>query len=401
MRGVNAPAGIRRILCAAALAFTGVPGTAAAGPGELALQAEREGDSSLRVKVRGAIPKGAILTIRIHRESRTPARKPSVTLLETKLPFDRDGEAEALFTIGEEFQVPGRYRVQASFDPAGQYPAVLKAVGSAAPAPAEVVLNEALVSKAYLQAMLKEQACLVEAFQEVGDFIEKMNEMETLAAKDRKQGVEAWAAWQGTAEAGLQAIIGHGREVGTRFYPETYAQFVEEFCAFGLLQMQSRKFIAAQTGAAYHATGFLKDVEHIGRDALAPYVAAFRAETVYYHLAVVDALYSSTTEELAKQESRPDPPRWDRQRAHWEGLVALWKPDPGTAGPAAAREALHGKELSALGEALVQWWAAEEARLFHPELPDGGKSRDRKQTVKDRFSDVRRLLEQTAGDEGK
>jgi hypothetical protein len=350
-----------------------------------------EGGKALQVQVEGALPKRAVVTLRVTREFITPTRHAPVVLKEILLPFEEEGRAEILLEIGDALAVPGKYRVRVSFEAQGQYPDVLKTVGDAGPAPAEVVLDEAVASKDYMASLLKEQATLADSILEVGDFLDRMNALEAEVAGNKEQGVAAWAAWRPQAVSGLERIIQHGREVRECFYPETHDQFSESFVFSGLFQMESRKFSAAQAGGGYHGTGAFRDKPKVVRGDALPCEAVFRMETVYYRLAVMNGLYNAVLQELAAQGKRPDPARWDRKRAGWGEILALWLSDVGPpAEPASDRapavplvkQVLHREGLAALGGAMAAWLDATE-----DDRPAG------QQAVVERFREVRDLLQ--------
>ncbi len=344
------------------------------------------GGTALQIGVAGPLPKRAIVTLKITREFITPTRRSPVVLKEFLLAFGEEGRAETLLEIGDALAVPGKYRVRVSYEAQGQYPDVLKAVGDPAPAPCEVVLDGTVASKGYLDALLKEQAFLAGALAEVGDCLDRMNALEAQVARNPEQGLAAWAAWRAQAVPRLERIIQHGREVRDSFYPETHGQFSEDFVFSGLFQMESRKFSAAQHGGGYHGTGAFKNKPQVSRGDLEPCEALFRMETAYYRLAVMNGLYNAILQELAAQEKRPDPARWDRKHSEWTGILALWQSDLGPQDPAVpvplVKQVLHREALAALGGAMSGWLDAGEN-----ERPT------RQQAVVDRFKEVLDLLQ--------
>ena len=376
---------LKCLLVSGLLALPWAAEPAAAAP--LALKAALASDGkALEVRVEGPLPRRAIITLKVTREFVTPTRHPPVVLTEVLLSFQEAGRAEALLEIGEALAVPGRYRVQAAFESQGQYPEVLKALGDSVPEPAEVVLAEALASKGYLEALLKEQAHLAEALTEVRGFLDRMNDLEAEVARDRAQGLAAWAAWRAQARPGLERIIAHGRRARESLYPETHDRFSEAFVYSGLFQMEDRKFGAVQAAGEYHGTGSFGDKPRVFGQDLEPCETLFRMETVYFRLAVMNGLYNAVLQELAVQGKRPDPARWDSKRAEWGEILSLWKSDLGPPDPALpapyVKQMLHRDSLSSLGEAMAGWLDAKD-----DERPA------RQQAVVERFREVRDLLQ--------
>lgn len=356
-----------------------------ASAAELRLQASLEdGGKSLRVAVEGALPKRAIVTLKVTREFSTLTPRAPVTLKEVLLPFEQEGKAEARYEVGPELAVPGRYRVRVSFERTGQYPDVMKTVGETLPEPAEVFFGEDMASKEYLENLLKEQAFLSDSLAFVATYIDKLAEMEALVAQNKDEGVKAWDAWRGEANQGLEKLILHGRAVRERFYPDTYDQFAEAMVFAGLFQMESRKFGAAQGGGGYHGTGTFKDpASYQGRKTLERYEQLFRTETAWCRLLVANALYEASRKELA---AAPDRDRWDRRRQAWEDLLGLWASD--LAVEEAPKALLQRERLQALATGFRGWWDAEQARLFEPENPLGRESEARRKTLQDLFQET-------------
>ncbi len=355
----------------------------AGGTEGLGLRATLEEDgTALRVTAScPSLPKDALLTLRVERELSTSGRRASVLLKEFRLRFTENGQGEGLFTMGAELAVPGRYRVRASFDPRGQYPKVLQAVGGATPDPAEVLLEESLASPAYLKSLLAEQSFLEEAFGTVGDFLDRMNEMEEGVVQDREKGVAAWSAWRRKALPGLERILTHGREVRDRWYPETCDAFSERFVYSGLFQMEARRFGAAQSGGPYLGTGAFSDRSRVSRKDLEPEIRRFREETFRYRVSVLNALYDDCLLEAArKPASRP---RWDYRRQLWGKVLELWRKD---------QEVPHREALEAVAQAFESWIQAQEAFLFDPQARPALEREARLQVLQARAKEAGALM---------
>lgn len=401
---------LRTLPCLAALACLGAAGAASGQPLDLRASAEN-GSADLKVSVENTdLPKDAVVTIKVTREF-IHTKRPPITLMEKLLPFTEPGHAEALYPMGEALAVPGRYRVRASFEKVGQYPKVLEAMGNQIPDPKEVLLDDAAVSKAYLQAVLNEQKFLADSIMQVGGFLDRMNEVAALTDQDRQaardakrpnKGIQAWAAWRIKAVPEvLEKVITHGREVRDKFYPITHEQFSERYIFAGLFQMESRKFGAAEAGGAYHGTGTLARQHTSLRPELDPYVNLFRQESLWYRLMMINSLFPTVDTELkaidkaASKGRQPDRGAWDRKRRDWNEFLALWQADLAPVEPPrpAPYVMLHREALLALGAALTAWMDAEEGHRFvTPRPPEAAEREARRQAVKDRFNDVVQLL---------
>lgn len=284
-----------RAFLALCLAASGTPAEEA-----LHLEASREEGGLLRVRVKADLPQKTLIALTVDRcfEGRPP-----LPLDRYRLMLDANGRGESAYRMGEELAVPGAYRVRASVETRGEKH----------PAPAEVRLDEDLGKLPYLKAVLEEQGFLISAMSWTAGFLDDLGRMETLMAQDRKAGVEAWKIWRDNAVPELNRLIDRGTKQGRRFSPRVHDRFSGEFLFMGLLQLESRKFQAAQCDGEYRGTGFFRDRDPQGSRALEPYRALLLTEAAAYRLQILKALAK------AAKEGR---------RADFDGMLTLWSSDP-------------------------------------------------------------------------
>lgn len=356
------PFALALVLAASAQA---APLTVTATPGE--------DGASLSVSVEApGIPKGALASVQVIRDFPPPSTRDPVVLKTWALPFGEEGRGSDSIPVGDELKVPGLYRVLVSFDPQGQYARVREAVGGAWPAPAEAGISGWTISKAYVKALLEEEAAIESSFTEASEFLVRLAEAERRTAEDREKGLEAWTGWRQAALDGLEARIQHGREVSSRLYPETHERYTEGILYKGLFQMEPRKFDAAQSGKGYLPTGAFhgKPADHPDDPSvLEPFRKLFLQETLRQKLGALNLLYETSSALAAR---RPAEEIWARKRAEWEAILSLSTQ----------------KELEGAAQALRGWWDAEEAALFHPERPEASETEARLKALKSRIQEA-------------
>lgn len=340
---------MKRLALGLVLAFSSA--SLAAEPLKLEASLEKEG-ATLRVRIEGgALPDRAIGEVTVTREIGTLGRKEPWKLRSLLVPFGTDGRAEARIDVGEALSVPGRYRIEA-------------VLGKTVPRRSgEATLDVGLDTKAYLAAVLEAEAFFSASIESVGGFLERMNALEIEVSRDREAGLEAWRAWRGKAVHELLDLIAEARRIQGRFYPRTFLLFVEQYVRSGVIQVESRKFQAAESGGTYVGTGIFRDETTVERKILEPARHLLRRETVHYRLVAADALYGRIAAELEAQARRPDSASWDRKRAVWDGILVL---EEG-------------------GEGMKELVSAFRAWLDRPEDAT-------RQALKDRFAEAQALL---------
>lgn len=324
-------------------AAAGVLLLAGASAGEaLKLEAALEADGAgIRVKVEGAFPAKARVTLRVlgDIESRSP-----FPLREAVLPCSVPGRVEAVVALGQAQRGLSGYRVKAEIVRDRQYPEVREALPEHAPA--ELRLSGDLASAARLRMVAEEEAFALDLLEEARAFIEGIPKAE--------QGtVEAWKAWREAPRARLEAGMKRGMADMSRIFPAVNSQFSHPFVRDLLFLEQEKHCYAAGISiktqpSLFGGRGRVEAAE------LKPFARMLAEESRAARLASATALAAQVEAERALQQRAPDPERLEKRRAGWDAWLALW--------PANLERLPRGKEMGELGKALEAWIGTGEGK---------------------------------------
>ena len=358
----------------------------------LTVQASIEEGKALRIRVEGeALTPDALLTVRISREKALPQSLPWMRLL----PVSRIGSAEAAFPM-EGFFIPGRYRVEVLLDPGRQL--TEKTPPGGFPEPVSVVLEMGTQDKSYLKEVLKAEDLIQGFFEEAGGIADKAGALQELAVDDQPTALSAWKVWRSEAriQSRMQDLWVRSRDLSLEYFPESASRFqmkaLQDLCdgeahEFGHLRM-----------------GQPEEGRLSRKGLLEKYLGGFFKESLLYRMSILKDLVKVLEREVQAQDARPDRARWDLRTGRIREALDLWgaavppeppplpgepppKPEDLDKGdlPLPPRPPLYPRRMRALHAAVLAWLAAEEARLFIPENPEGPQTEARKKELSKQF----------------